>query len=157
MEERLRVGKREVATGAVRVRSYVVERPIEEQVSLHEERVHVERHPVDREVTAADAANAFQERTIEAQARSEEAVVQKDVRVIEEIGIRKDVSDRTETVHDTVRKTEVDVEDTSAATRPTGAATTTTSTEKGGSMGTGGTTTNSTAGATTSGMNAPRK
>ena len=102
MEERLRIGKREVAAGAVRVRSYVVERPVEEQVHLHEERVHIERHPVDRAVTAADAAGAFQERTIEAQAKSEEAVVQKDVRVVEEIGIKKDVADRTETVRDTV-------------------------------------------------------
>lgn len=159
VEERLRVGKREVAAGAVRVRSYVVERPVEEQVSLHEERVHVERHPVDRAVTTADAAGAFQERTIEAQARSEEAVVQKDVRVVEEIGIKKDVNDRTETVRDTVRKTEVDVEDTSAATRPSGATTTTGNTAKGSSdsMGTGGQTTNPTAGATTSGTNAPRK
>lgn len=159
MEERLRIGKREVAAGAVRVRSYIVERPVEEQVSLHEERVRVERHPVDRAVTAADAAGAFQERTIEAQARSEEAVVQKDVRVVEEIDIKKEASDRTETVHDTVRKTEVDVEDTSATARPSGATTTTSSTAKGssGSMGTGGQTTNPTAGATTSGTNAPRK
>ena len=156
MEERLRVGKREVAAGAVRVRSYVVERPVEEQVHLHEERVQVERHPVDRAVSAADAAGAFQERTIEAQAKSEEAVVQKDVRVVEEIGIKKDVADRTETVRDTVRKTEVDVEDTSARNRPAGTAT---STGKGssGTMGTGGQTTNPTAGATTSGTNAPLK
>ena len=156
MEERLRVGKREVAAGAVRVRSYVVERPVEEQVRLHEEHVHIERHPVDRAVTAADAAGAFQERTIEAQAKSEEAVVQKDVRVVEEIGLKKDVAERTETVRDTVRKTEVDVEDTSATVRPAGTAT---STGQGstGTMGTGGQTTNSTPGATTSGMNAPRK
>ncbi|MGI4942611.1 MAG: YsnF/AvaK domain-containing protein, partial [Janthinobacterium lividum] len=133
------------------------ERPVEEQVSLHEERVRVERHPVDRAVTAADAAGAFQDRTIEAQAHSEEAVVQKDVRVIEEIGIKKEASDRTETVHDTVRKTEVDVEDTSTTTRPAGSATTTSTGKSGGSMGTGGQTTNPTAGATTSGTNAPRK
>ncbi len=158
MEERMRVGKREVAAGAVRVRSYVVERPVEEQVSLHEERVRVERHPVDRAVSAADAAGAFQDRTIEAQARSEEAVVQKDVRVVEEIGIKKEASDRTETVHDSVRKTEVDVEDTSTSTRPAGSATTTsTGKSSSGSMGTGGLTTNPTAGATTSGTNAPRK
>lgn len=154
MEERLRVGKREVAAGAVRVRSYVVERPVEEQVRLHEERIQVERHPVDRPVTAADAAGAFQERTIEARASAEEAVVSKDVRVVEEIGLHKEATDRTETVRDTVRKTEVEVEDSSAAAR-TGSK----SDGKGGSdtMGTGGNTTNPTAGATTSGMNAPRK
>ncbi len=158
MEERLRVGKREVAAGAVRIRSYVVERPVEEQVSLHEERVRIERHAVDRAVTTEDAAAAFQERTIEAQARSEEAVVQKDVRVVEEIGIKKEASDRTETVRDTVRKTEVDVEDTSSAARPAGSATTTnTGKTSSGTMGTGGQTTNPTSGATTSGTNAPRK
>ena len=165
MEERLRVGKREVAGGAVRVRSYVVERPVEENVRLHEERVSVERHPVDRAVTGADAA-AFQERTIEARATSEEAVVGKEARVVEEIGIRKEASDRTETVHDTVRSTKVEVEDGTkvvpgaATTKPTGPATTTTGTTGAsptGSMGTGGTASNSTPGATTSGTNAPRK
>ena len=155
MEERLRVGKREVAAGAVRVRSYVVERPVEEQVRLHEERVQVERRPVDRPVTAADAAGAFQERTIEAHATAEEAVVGKDVRVVEEIGIRKEATERTETVRDTVRKTEVDVEDTSATVHPS--TSTTSVTGSTGTMGTGGSTSNSTPGATTSGMNAPRK
>ncbi len=161
MEERLRVGKREVAGGAVRVRSYVVERPVEEQVRLHEERVTVERHAVDRPVTGTDAA-AFQERTIEARATSEEAVVGKEARVVEEIGIRKEASDRTETVRDTVRSTKVEVEDSAktvpgAATTTTGPTTTTTGTSSSGSLGTGGTTSNSTPGATTSGMNTPRK
>jgi uncharacterized protein (TIGR02271 family) len=149
MEERLRVGKREVAGGAVRIRSYVVERPVEEQVRLHEERVSVERRPVDRPVTGADAA-AFQERTIEARATSEEAVVGKEARVVEEIGLHKEATDRTETVRDTVRSTKVEVED---STKVAPAATTTTS----GSMGTGGTTPTSTPGATTSGANTPRK
>ena len=160
MEERLRVGKREVAAGAVRVRSYVVERPVEEQVHLHEERVSVERHPVDRAVTAADAAGAFQDRTIEARATSEEAVVGKDVRVIEEIGLKKEASDRTETVRDTVRKTEVDVEDTTAAVHPTNTTTpspTNTTTPSSTNVQGSTSSTSSTAGATTSGMNAPRK
>ena len=155
MEERLRVGKREVAAGAVRVRSYVVERPVEEQVRLHEERVSIERHPVDRAVTAADAAGAFQDRTIEARATSEEAVVAKDVRVVEEIGLKKEASDRTETVRDTVRKTEVEVEDTAATVRP--GATTPSSTPSSTNVQGSTSSTTPTAGATTSGMNAPRK
>ncbi len=161
MEERLRIGKREVAGGAVRVRSYVVERPVEEQVRLHEEQVSIERRPVDRAVTAADAA-AFQERTIEARATSEEAVVSKEARVVEEIALRKEATDRTETVHDTVRSTKVEVEDSSktvpgaTTTGVTGPGTGTGTTTP-GSMGTGGTTPNSTPGATTSGMNTPRK
>jgi uncharacterized protein (TIGR02271 family) len=110
MEERLRVGKREVAKGAVRVRSYVVERPVEEQVRLHDEKVSIERKPVDRPASPGDAG-LFQERTIEARAISEEAVVQKEARVVEEIGIRKEAAERTETVRDTVRKTEVEIDD----------------------------------------------
>ncbi|HYZ64067.1 MAG TPA: YsnF/AvaK domain-containing protein [Acetobacteraceae bacterium] len=110
VEERLRVGKREVAQGAVRVRSYVVERPVEEQVRLHEERITLERRPVDRPATEADAG-LFQERTIEARSTAEEAVVSKEARVVEEIGIRKEAQDRTETVRETVRETKVEVED----------------------------------------------
>jgi len=143
VEERLRVGKREVAQGAVRVRSYVVERPVEEQVRLHEERITVDRRPVDRPATAGDAG-LFQERTNEARATAEEAVVQKEARVVEEIGIRKQASDRTETVRDTVRETKVEVDDQTARAGKTG-------------LGTGGTTTNATPGATSSGTNSPRK
>lgn len=147
MEERLRVGKREVAAGAVRIRSYIVERPIEEKITLHEERVGIERHPVDRPASAADFA-AFEERTIEARATSEEAVVSKEARVVEEIGLRKEVSDRVETIHDTVRKTEVEVEgDTASKAGTLGGVTGTTKTVN----------PNATPGASTSGANTPRK
>ena len=61
MEERLAVGKRVVEHGSVRVRAYVVERPVEESVTLHQETVQVERHPVNRPATAADM-DGFQER-----------------------------------------------------------------------------------------------
>ena len=122
IEERLAVGKRAVEGGRVKVRAYVVEHPVEEQVTLHQESVSVERRPVDRAATAADL-NAFQERTIEATATSEEAVVGKEARVVEEIGIHKEAADRVETVRDTVRKTQVDVEDTTSTTRQAGATT----------------------------------
>jgi uncharacterized protein (TIGR02271 family) len=108
-EERLRVGKRDVSHGRVRVRSYVVETPVEEQVTLREERVAVERRPADRAL--GDAERAFQERTIEAEERGEEAVVSKQARVTEEVVVRKEAEQRTETVSDTVRQTEVEVED----------------------------------------------
>jgi uncharacterized protein (TIGR02271 family) len=113
VEEQLRVGKRQVNHGRVRIRSFVVETPVQEQVSLREEHVHVERRPVDRAVTGDE--NLFQERTIEAEERSEEAVVSKQTRVKEELVIRKDAEERTETVSDTVRRTEVDVEDERSA------------------------------------------
>ena len=108
-EEQLKVGKREVSQGRVRVRSYVVETPVQEQVSLREENVHVERRAADRPVTGAD--ELFRERTIEAEERAEEAVVAKEARVKEELVVKKDVGQRTETVSDKVRRTEVEVED----------------------------------------------
>jgi uncharacterized protein (TIGR02271 family) len=108
-EEELRVGKRETAGGRVRVRTYVTERPVEAQVDLQSERVTIERRPVDRDVAPGEAA--FQERSLEATERSEEAVVAKTARVKEEIALHKDVESRTETIRDTVRSTDVEVED----------------------------------------------
>jgi uncharacterized protein (TIGR02271 family) len=116
VEERLRVGKREVGHGRVRIRSYVVETPVQEQVTLREERVNVERRPVDRPLTSADEA-LFQERTVEVTKTAEEAVVAKEARVVEEVTLRKTAEERTETVRDTVRRTEVDVEDDRTAAK----------------------------------------
>jgi len=109
VEENLNVGKREVQGGTVRVSTRVTERPVEEQVHLHDEKVVVERHPVDRPATSADL-NTFQEGTIEVTERHEEPVVNKSARVVEEVVVGKEVQDRTETVRDTVRRKDVEVE-----------------------------------------------
>jgi uncharacterized protein (TIGR02271 family) len=108
VEEELRVGKRDRSHGRVRVRSYVREQPVSEDVTLSEERVNVERRPVDRPLGAGE--DAFRERSIEAEEHSEEAVVSKDARVVEEVAINKEHDTHTETVSDTVRKTDVEVE-----------------------------------------------
>jgi uncharacterized protein (TIGR02271 family) len=109
MEEQLTVGKREMGHGRVRVRSYVVEQPISQQVNLKDEHVHVERHPVDRPLRPGEGS--FQQRTIEAEERREEPVVSKQARVKEEVVVKKDAEQRTEKVSDKVRHTEVKVED----------------------------------------------
>ncbi len=109
VEERLAIGKRDVSNGRLRVRAYVVEEPVSENVALRSERVEIDRRPVDRPATDADAL--FQDRTIEVDAHSEEAVVSKTARVVEEIDVRKVAEDRTETVSDTLRRTEVEIED----------------------------------------------
>src|SRR5918997_1767764 len=85
-------------------------RLFEGAVRLREERVNVERRPVNRPVSEADLA-AFREGTIELRERSEEAVVDKTARVVEEVAINKEVGERTETVRETVRKTDVDVDE----------------------------------------------
>lgn len=109
VEEDLQVGKRQVERGGVRVYSHVTERPVEEQVSLHEEHVTVDRHAVNRPLTDADQA-AFKEEIIEVREMAEEPVIAKEARVVEEVVVGKQATDRTETVRDTVRRTDVNVE-----------------------------------------------
>ena len=76
---------------------------------LREEHVRVERTPVDRLATDADL-QAFQEREIEITEHAEVPVVNKEARVVEEVNLNTDVEERDETVRETVRKTQVDVE-----------------------------------------------
>ena len=106
-EEQLQVGKRVVNRGTTRVRRYVVETPVEENVSLHSESVSVERRPVTSGTVGSDA---FTDKTIEVNEMSEEAVVGKTAHVTEEVVVHRQAGDRTETIHDTVRKEQVDVE-----------------------------------------------
>ena len=108
VEEELAVGKRQVDQGGVRVYRRVVEMPVEESVSLREEHVVMERRPVDRAVTDSDAA--FGSRTIELTETAEEVVLSKNARVVEEVLVGKTATDHVETVHDTVRRTEVEIE-----------------------------------------------
>lgn len=107
VEERVTVSKRQTEGGRVRVRSYVRDVPVERDVELRDERVSIERRPVDRPASEAD----FADRTIEAREYVEAPVVHKDARVVEEINIDKQVDSHVETVRDSVRKTEVEIED----------------------------------------------
>ena len=112
IEEELRVGKRAVERGGVRVYSRVTERPVEETVTLREEHVKVERHPVNREVSAADMAN-LKDGVLEVTTTAEEAVVGKQARVVEEVVVGKETVQHEETIKDTVRRTDVDVQEVS--------------------------------------------
>jgi uncharacterized protein (TIGR02271 family) len=123
VEEQLVVGKREVSRGGVRVRSYVTEVPVHEQVRLRNERVDVQRRTVDQPLSTADA-DAFRERTIDVTATGEEAVVGKNARVVEEVVVSKTAKENVEEIDDTVRRTEVDIDrdsdiERSASTRGT--------------------------------------
>lgn len=108
VEENLEVGKRQVQRGGVRVFSHVTERPVEENVTLHEEHVTVDRHPVNRPAGTADFNTP--NRVIEVTETAEVPVVSKEARVVEEVVVGKEATDRTETVRDTVRRTDVEVE-----------------------------------------------
>ncbi|GIZ53924.1 YsnF/AvaK domain-containing protein [Noviherbaspirillum aridicola] len=113
VEEELKVGKREVQRGGVRVVRRLREIPVHESVQLREEHVRVARHPVDKAATSADLA-AFKEGSVELSETAEEAVVSKTARVVEEVVVGKEVSQRTEQINDTVRRTDVQVEQLSA-------------------------------------------
>ena len=118
IEEQATVGKRAVNRGRVRLHGFVVETPFVQEVHLRDETVTVDRRHVDRPVATTNlGADAFRTRMVEMDEIDEEAVVAKTVRVVEEIGIRKDVTDRVETITDTVRSTIVDIEDTRTARR----------------------------------------
>jgi len=109
IEEQLRLGKRTVEKGAAQVRTSVTEVPVQESVTLREENVTVERRPVDRTVENAPAA--FKEGTIEVTTQAEVPVVSKEAHVVEEVVIGKNVTEHEETVSDTVKRTEVDVDE----------------------------------------------
>jgi uncharacterized protein (TIGR02271 family) len=115
VEETLDVGKREVSTGGVRAYSRVTQTPVSETVNLREERATVERRAADRPATAAD----LKEGVVEVRETAEEPVVAKTARVVEEVVVGKETSTRTETINDTVRNTDVEVERLEGTQRPT--------------------------------------
>jgi uncharacterized protein (TIGR02271 family) len=108
IEEQLVVGKRTVEKGGVNVRTTMTEKPVQETINLREERVTVERHKVDRPV---DSADAFKEGSFDMTTQAEVPVVSKQARVVEEVVIDKEMTERTETVRDTVKRTDVEVDE----------------------------------------------
>ena len=105
-EENIEVGKRTVDRGTTRIRRYVVETPVEREVTLHGERVTIERR---RPLETSASDHAFEERTVEVRETEEVPVVEKSAHVVEEVAVRKEATERTETVHDKVRREEVEV------------------------------------------------
>ena len=111
VEEELNVGKREIETGRVRVRSRIIEKPVEQTLRLREERVRVERTPADRPATESDFA--AQDDEIEVRATAEIPVVKKEARVVEEVRLEKDVREREEIVRDKIRRKDVEIDEQS--------------------------------------------
>ena len=96
--------------GGVRIIKRIIEKPVSESVSLREEHVSVDRRVVDRPLAGTDLTDAFKEGTIEMTETGEEAVAAKTARVVGEVVVGKTVENRTETVKDTLRETDVKVE-----------------------------------------------
>jgi len=108
VREDVEVSKRMVQRGGVRIVSHLVEQPVEEQVRLREEHVRVDRVPADRPATDRDLDAA--DEVIEVTETAEEPVIRKRTKVVEEVKVSKQATERTETIKDKVRRTDVDVQ-----------------------------------------------
>ncbi len=107
-EEQINVGKRQIQEGTTRIRRFVTETPVEAQITLHEEHTRVLRR-------ASTDPNYMRnidwtDKTIEVTETAEEPVVTKSVRITEEVVIQREGSDHVKTVHDKVRRQQVEVE-----------------------------------------------
>ena len=107
-EETFNVGKRQVQAGMTRVRRFVTERPVEAQVTLHEEHAEIARRAISDPGYIKDID--WSDRTIEVRETKEQAVVSKSARIAEEVVIQKKGSDRVETVKDSVRRQQAEIE-----------------------------------------------
>ncbi|HYD71047.1 YsnF/AvaK domain-containing protein [Azospirillum sp.] len=111
VEEEVSIGKRAVTRG-VRVRTNVVEQPVRETVSLRQEKVKVEHRDRDEELSPEEAEKALKPEVVEMQETVEEAEVSKAARLIGEVNVSKTVETRKETINETARRTEAEVERT---------------------------------------------
>lgn len=107
VDEELRVGKREYDAGGVRVTTHVSARPVDQTITVREERVNVQRRVVDRPIDEGD--EAYRDRAFDLTSFTEEPLVTKRAHVVEEIRIHKDSTERVERIQDTLRHTDVRV------------------------------------------------
>jgi uncharacterized protein (TIGR02271 family) len=107
-EEQLQVGKRQIETGKTRVRRYVTEQDASADITLHEEHAEVLRRAIadPQYVGEVDWADA----EIEVTETAEQALVSKTARVVEEVSLKKIGSDHVETLHEKLRRQQVEIE-----------------------------------------------
>jgi len=109
VEENLYVSKEDVPGSTIRIKSRIFDKPVEENLRLREEKVSVERKPANRPATAEDL-KTFKEGSIEATEREEIPIVGKEAKVVEEVTIKKDISEKVETVRGSVKRQNVVIE-----------------------------------------------
>jgi stress response protein YsnF len=107
-EEQLNVGKRLVQEGTTRIRRFVTEKPVEAQVTLHEEHAQVIRRAISDPTFVRDID--WTDKTLEVRETIEEAVVTKSAHIAEEVVIRKEATDTVKTLRDKVRRQQIEVE-----------------------------------------------
>jgi uncharacterized protein (TIGR02271 family) len=117
-EEQMEVGKRQIETGMTRVRRFVIEKAVEANVTLHEEHAAIARRAISDKNYIQDVD--WSDRTVEVRETAETPVVSKSSRIVEEVVVGKEGSDRVETVKDKVRRQQVEIEKQPTSTPPRG-------------------------------------
>lgn len=109
LEERLIVNKDRIVAGLVSVGKHVVTEDRKVDVALEEEHAHIERTNVDRRVDRKIGDDLGAD-TIEVELEAERARVGKETYVTEEVRVGKTTEVHTETVHETIKREELDVD-----------------------------------------------
>lgn len=107
-EEEIDISKRRISDGKIRLRRYTTEEDVSEDISLTEHHANVFRSAVDEPAYLHDVD--WSDKTIEVEESHEVPVVNKTAHIREEVGIDSERTERTETVRDTVRRQEVEVD-----------------------------------------------
>lgn len=111
-EEKLRVDKERVQTGEVNVGKHVVEEQQTVDVPVEREEVYIERRPVNEETVTGTHDFRDDNDSIHVPVSEEHVDVSKKDVVSEELVVGKRKVQDTETVSETVRREEADIEDT---------------------------------------------
>jgi stress response protein YsnF len=106
VKEEANTPKRETAIDGVSLFSRLVDEPVLENINLRKEQENMDRLAVDRLATEGD----LREEDIEMLDRNKLPAANKQARVVEEISLNKEVSERDENIGDTARNTEVDID-----------------------------------------------
>lgn len=110
LEERLIVGKDRYVAGTLALAKRVVSNEQSVNVNLEEEEAFIKRHPVENRPT--DREIGADSQTISVELAAERANVDKKAYVVEEVEIGKTTHQRQETVSDTVKREELDIQKT---------------------------------------------
>lgn len=113
IEENMEVGKEQVERGRMRIYNVVTEREVSQNVPLRDETLRVQRRPVNRSIEIDP--EIFKPRSFEMVETDEIAKVKKTARVVEEVSLDKEVGQKMETIKQTLRRQDVQVEEVPAA------------------------------------------
>ena len=112
-QEEVKVGKRKVSAGDIKVRKTVGTEQVNVPVELKREDAVIERVPAHE--VGSSGKEPFQEERIEVPLSREEPVVEKETRVTGGVRVRKTEDVEQETIQESVRREDVDIDESGKA------------------------------------------